>query len=391
MSKRITDLTASSALTGGELVEVSQVSDAVAITAATISAVAADNSYNDSGNGFVAAGFEVGNRVKVTGFTGNVANNIFVATITALTTGKMTIGGTEGDVIVDDAAGESVTIEKWTSRRATAQEIADLGGRGLEDHDFDARDATGSASAYAGGIWFGNLITIDETGYIDSVVYSLNTAEAGIDAHPVIYANNAGAAGALLAEGPTVNNGALGDNVLPLDAPLAVTVGDELWVGCYQANTGGIDATMTAGAASNYFIDTLPPNDPGGALTAWSERLRIFARGRGIAPVIASPSIVQTEAGNYTLDPDDMGNYIRLTAAAAKTISIDLDSTTALPDNGEWHFRNVGAGDATIDPDVGVTVNPPADGTLVVPQGGTITLKRAAVDEFDLLGQTVAA
>lgn len=236
MAKRITDLSVASELTGDEFLELAQPSDTVAITATTISAQAADNSYNDSGNGFVDAGFAEGDRVIVKGFTGDVANNIFVATITALAAGKMTIGGTDGDVIVDDAAGEEVTIAKWTSRRATAQDIADLGGGG-------------------GG--------------------------------------------------------------------------------------GGVP-------------------------------------------------VVQTEAGSYTLDPDDMGNYIRLTGAGTKDISIDLESTTALPENGEWHFRNVGAGDATVDPDVGVTVNAPAGGTLVVPQGGTITLKRVAADEFDVLGQTVA-
>jgi len=79
-------------------------------TATTISAVASDNSFNDSGNGFVTAGFEVGDVVAVSGFTGNVANNIASGVITALTAGKMTIGGTDGNVIVDDAAGESVTI-----------------------------------------------------------------------------------------------------------------------------------------------------------------------------------------------------------------------------------------------------------------------------------------
>lgn len=262
------------------------------------------------------------------------------------------------------------------------------GGTPEIPHDFDARAGTGSATSYGGGVWFGNLITIGVSGFIDSVVYSLNTAEAGINATPVIYANNAGDAGALIAEGPTVADGALGDNVLPLDAPLAVSPGDVLWVGCYQANTGGIDATATAGDPSEYFVDTVPPNDPGGSLTTWTERLRIFARGREVE---SSVSKVQTEAGNYTIDPADMGNYIRLTGAGTKTVSIDLESTTALPANGEWHFRNVGAGNATIDPDVGVTVNPPADGTLVIPQGGTITLKRVAADEFDLLGQTVAA
>lgn len=127
---RISDLPAASVLAGTELIEVSRLSTDVEIEGTTISAQASDNSFNDSANGFVAAGFEVGNRVNVAGFTGNVANNLFVGTITALTAGKMTIGGTDGDVIVDDAAGESVTITKWISARTTAQEIANLGGGG---------------------------------------------------------------------------------------------------------------------------------------------------------------------------------------------------------------------------------------------------------------------
>lgn len=85
-------------------------------TGTTISAAAADNSYNDSGNGFVTAGFEVGDIVEVTGFTGNVANNITRGVITSVAAGKIIIGGTDGDVIVDDAAGESVTISTVTQR-----------------------------------------------------------------------------------------------------------------------------------------------------------------------------------------------------------------------------------------------------------------------------------
>ena len=122
----ISAMQAADALAGDELVEVSQLSTTVKITATTISAQASDNSFNDSALGFGAAGFAVGDRVRVYGFTGNVANNILSGVITALTTGKMTIGGTDGDVIVDDAAGESVTIAKWFSRRTTADDIADL-------------------------------------------------------------------------------------------------------------------------------------------------------------------------------------------------------------------------------------------------------------------------
>lgn len=79
-------------------------------TATTISAAAADNSYNDSGNGFVTAGFEVGDIVVVTGFTGSAANNIARGVLTSVAAGKIIVGGTDGDVIVDDEAGESVTI-----------------------------------------------------------------------------------------------------------------------------------------------------------------------------------------------------------------------------------------------------------------------------------------
>lgn len=101
-----------------DIIEISQLSTTVTISATTISAQASDNSLNDSANGFAAAGFASGDHVKVVGFTGDTANNIFTCEITDLAPGKMTIGGTDGDVIVDDAAGEMVTISKWVTRRA---------------------------------------------------------------------------------------------------------------------------------------------------------------------------------------------------------------------------------------------------------------------------------
>lgn len=128
-TKRITDLATSGDLQGTELVEVSRLSNTVRVTGTTLSAQASDNSFNDSAAGFVTAGFAVGDRVNVAGFTGNTANNIFVGVVTALTADKMTIGGADGDVIVDDAAGESVTIAKWVSRRSTVSEIGAASNR----------------------------------------------------------------------------------------------------------------------------------------------------------------------------------------------------------------------------------------------------------------------
>lgn len=115
--KRITDLAENTSLTGEEVVEIAQLSDTILIAAATISAAASDNSFNDSAAGFLAAGFAINDRVKVGGFA-NDENNLFVGTVTALTAEKMTIGGIDGDVIIDEAAGADVTIAKWTSRRA---------------------------------------------------------------------------------------------------------------------------------------------------------------------------------------------------------------------------------------------------------------------------------
>lgn len=81
------------------------------ITAVTLSAAASDSSFNDSGNGFITAGFAPGDFITVSGFTGEVGNNgdYVVATVAA---GKITVIKPDGStaVLVDDAAGESVTI-----------------------------------------------------------------------------------------------------------------------------------------------------------------------------------------------------------------------------------------------------------------------------------------
>lgn len=187
--KRITDMAEADALTGDELLELSQLSTDVRITAATISAAAADNSFNDSADGFVAAGFAIGDRVSVSGFTGDVANNLVVGTITDLTAGKMTIGGTDGDVIVDDAEGESVTIAKWTSTRSSIQDLIDLAstaglpaggttGQVLTKQSDDDGDADWETPSGGGG---GGALSVDQ-------VITL-TAATGVEIPGLDFAN----------------------------------------------------------------------------------------------------------------------------------------------------------------------------------------------------------
>lgn len=80
-------------------------------TATTLSAAASDSSINDSGNGFITAGFQVGDVVTVAGFTGTPANN-GTFTVSSVAAGKLILDDSAGDpaVFVDDAAGESVTV-----------------------------------------------------------------------------------------------------------------------------------------------------------------------------------------------------------------------------------------------------------------------------------------
>lgn len=146
-------------------------------------------------------------------------------------------------------------------------------------HDYGAGAPTGT-SFYNGGIWFGTRVQIDVTGFIEEVVLSMNQPKNGIDATPGIYSDNAGSPQNLLADGPTLANVVAGDNVLPLDAPLAVTAGDYVWIGTYQAMVGSITANKMAGAASVYFLHgstTLPPT--AGGLNGWGDRILQYGVG----------------------------------------------------------------------------------------------------------------
>ena len=122
MSKRLHELAAASGAIGAsDVCILARPSATVTIAAATISAAASDQSYNDSGNGFLTAGFAAGDSVLVQGF-GTGANNIFTGRIDTAAAGKLVIIA-DGSPIVDEAAGASVVITKWETRREFLSEL----------------------------------------------------------------------------------------------------------------------------------------------------------------------------------------------------------------------------------------------------------------------------
>jgi hypothetical protein len=82
----------------------------------TFSAAAADDSFSDSANGFIAAGLEVGDLISVEGFTTIGNNGSFkIATIAA---GKITVtnpDGTAAATIANEVAGDAVDITSHES------------------------------------------------------------------------------------------------------------------------------------------------------------------------------------------------------------------------------------------------------------------------------------
>lgn len=108
-------------------------------------------------------------------------------------------------------------------------------------------------------------------------------------------------------------------------------------------------------------------------------------------PLNALSEVKEISGTTYDLLAADAGKYLRATNAGTKTFTVQDDADEEQPAHGEWHIRNAGAGDLTLVEDTAVTINVPFGGTLVLSQGMSATLKRVATDEYDLLGQTVAA
>ena len=101
-----------------------------------------------------------------------------------------------------------------------------------------------------------------------------------------------------------------------------------------------------------------------------------------------APSPVVEDAGaSYECVAGDAGQYRVLTAAGAKTITVQ----EPLPADFEIHFDNRGSGAATVSGAGDAVVTPSYGGTLVLPQHGVATLKRLAPNDYRLTGALEAA
>ena len=114
--------------------------------------------------------------------------------------------------------------------------------------------------------------------------------------------------------------------------------------------------------------------------------------GSGDLTVSAAPAPVITESTtSRTLGLTDAGKYIRHTNASASTVTVAPQASVSWASDTDIHIRRAAAGNLTLTPGSGVTLNAPAGGTLVLTNGMSVTLKRVAADVWDVIGQTEAA
>jgi hypothetical protein len=125
----------------------------------------------------------------------------------------------------------------------------------------------------------------------------------------------------------------------------------------------------------------------------FGDGLDVTDLGSGVVLVESSqefPEVVEESGTTRTAIAGDASLYVRFTNAAAKTYT--FNDGNGYTKGQEFHGRNHGAADLTLVATTGMTINAPAGGSLVIPQGGTFTVKIVSDDgdEADLFGMTDA-
>ena len=146
-----------------------------------------------------------------------------------------------------------------------------------------------------------------------------------------------------------------------------------------------ISARVTAGSLEE-LRGSVGPAGPAGPVGATGATGAAGATGAsGISSVVAEPTT------GRALGLTDAGKYIRFTNAGASTATVEPQASVAWEADTEIQVRRAAAESLTLTAGSGVTINAPSGGTLVLTNAMSVTLKRVGADDWDVIGQTVAA
>ena len=95
--------------------------------------------------------------------------------------------------------------------------------------------------------------------------------------------------------------------------------------------------------------------------------------------------LINTPTASYTLVLADAGKNVRMNVATANTLTIPLNATVAFPIGTQLVFKQAGAGQTTLTPISGVTLNS-ASGLKTRAQHSGGTLIKVGTNEWDVMG-----
>jgi hypothetical protein len=127
-------------------------------------------------------------------------------------------------------------------------------------------------------------------------------------------------------------------------------------------------------------------NDTTPALNA----TRVNAMDQGIYDATTTVDLNSQSGTTYTLVLTDAGKMIRCTNASAVTVTIPLNATVAFPTGTVIEVRQAGAGQVTISPTGGVTLNSESSMRKTAAQYRGVSLIKVGTDTWDLDGSLVA-
>lgn len=160
------------------------------------------------------------------------------------------------------------------------------------------------------------------------------------------------------------------------------------WSALAGGSGGEVNTASNLGAGAGLFASKSGVDLQFKSLVA-GVNITLTSDGTTVTIAAAQPSVVTESTTARNLALADAGKYIRHTNASASTVTVVPQASAAWVADTEITLRRSAAGNLTLTPGVGVTLNAPSGGTLVMTNNMTVTLKRVASDVWDVIGQTV--
>lgn len=159
--------------------------------------------------------------------------------------------------------------------------------------------------------------------------------------------------------------------------------------GVLSANGHWVDGTGVNGYCRTFTQGSRMWGQGYASQSSWGAWVEFFSSGNFNPGTKQDKSALVTTTTSRTLALTDAWNYLRPGTTSAITLTVPTNASVAFAIGTEITVRALG--NVTLAAASGVTLNAPSGGTLSMTARMTVTIKKVATNEWDVIGQTVAA